>query len=109
MIAVSTKFLNNPEPRREEDSHQRHDHRPWHRSRRDPAGGGQDYISLTDMLKAKDGDFLISDWLHNRAFETLDALEDTLVSALRNLELNPETVQSICQSDWIVNPISIAN
>jgi KilA-N domain len=28
--------------------------------------GGQDYISLTDMLKAKDGDFFISDWLRNR-------------------------------------------
>lgn len=26
----------------------------------------QDYISLTDMLKAKDGDFFISDWLRNR-------------------------------------------
>jgi hypothetical protein len=25
-----------------------------------------DYISLTDMLKAKDGDLLISDWLRNR-------------------------------------------
>ena len=24
------------------------------------------YISLTDMLKAKDGDFFISDWLRNR-------------------------------------------
>lgn len=24
-----------------------------------------DYISLTDMLKAKDGDFFISDWLRN--------------------------------------------
>ena len=23
----------------------------------------KDYISLTDMLKAKDGDFFISDWL----------------------------------------------
>jgi hypothetical protein len=23
------------------------------------------YISLTDMLKAKDGDFFISDWLRN--------------------------------------------
>ncbi len=30
--------------------------------RRDDA----DYISLTDMLKAKDGDFFISDWLRNR-------------------------------------------
>ncbi|MCP5319843.1 MAG: KilA-N domain-containing protein [Pseudomonadales bacterium] len=27
---------------------------------------GQDYICLTDMLKAKDGDFFISDWLRNR-------------------------------------------
>ena len=29
----------------------------------DPQG---DYISLTDMLKAKDGEFFISDWLRNR-------------------------------------------
>src|SRR3989339_1675451 len=28
--------------------------------------GDQDYLSLTDMLKAKDGDFFISDWLRNR-------------------------------------------
>ena len=27
---------------------------------------GQDYISLTDMIKSKDGDFFISDWLRNR-------------------------------------------
>ncbi|MFA5805711.1 MAG: KilA-N domain-containing protein [Melioribacteraceae bacterium] len=27
---------------------------------------GKDFISLTDMLKAKDGDFFISDWLRNR-------------------------------------------
>lgn len=26
----------------------------------------KDYISLTDMVKAKDGDFFISDWLRNR-------------------------------------------
>ncbi|RKY71639.1 MAG: hypothetical protein DRP97_01740 [Candidatus Latescibacterota bacterium] len=26
----------------------------------------EDYISLTDVLKAKDGDFFISDWLRNR-------------------------------------------
>ncbi|WP_350282216.1 KilA-N domain-containing protein [Nitrosomonas sp.] len=25
-----------------------------------------DFISLTDMLRAKDGDFFISDWLRNR-------------------------------------------
>ena len=26
----------------------------------------EDFISITDMLKAKDGDFFISDWLRNR-------------------------------------------
>lgn len=26
----------------------------------------EDFISLTDMLKAKDGGFFISDWLRNR-------------------------------------------
>jgi hypothetical protein len=26
----------------------------------------QDYLSITDMLRAKDGDFFISDWLRNR-------------------------------------------
>ena len=28
--------------------------------------GDQEFVSLTDMLKAKDGDFFISDWLRNR-------------------------------------------
>jgi hypothetical protein len=27
---------------------------------------GEDYICITDMLKSKDGDFFISDWLRNR-------------------------------------------
>ena len=26
----------------------------------------EDYICLTDMIKAKDGDFFITDWLRNR-------------------------------------------
>ena len=26
----------------------------------------QDYISLTDMIEAQDGDYFISDWLRNR-------------------------------------------
>ena len=33
----------------------------------------QDYISLTDMLKGKDGDFHIADWLRNR--NTLEFLK----------------------------------
>ena len=28
--------------------------------------GDEIYISLTDMIRAKDGDFFISDWLRNR-------------------------------------------
>jgi hypothetical protein len=28
--------------------------------------GNKDFISLTDMIRAKDGDFFISDWLRNR-------------------------------------------
>ncbi len=27
---------------------------------------GEDYICITDMLNAKDGDFFVSDWLRNR-------------------------------------------
>jgi len=27
---------------------------------------GEDYICITDMIKAKDGDFFVSDWLRNR-------------------------------------------
>ena len=27
---------------------------------------GEDYICITDMLKAKDGDFFVIDWLRNR-------------------------------------------
>ncbi len=28
--------------------------------------GGEDYNSLTDMIRTKDGDFFITDWLRNR-------------------------------------------
>ena len=28
--------------------------------------GSEDYICLTDMIKAKDGDFFVTDWLRNR-------------------------------------------
>ena len=33
------------------------------------SGKEGDYISLTDMLKAKDGEFFISDWLRNPSIE----------------------------------------
>ena len=44
----------------------------------------EDYISLTDMLKSKDGDFFISDWLRNRnTIEFLGIWEE-----LHNLDFN---------------------
>ena len=46
---------------------------------------------------------------HNRAFDSIDALEDHLVLALRNLENNPERVKSITGWDWIINAVSNAN
>lgn len=37
---------------------------------------GEDYICLTDMLRAKDGDFFITDWLRNRnTLEYIDIWE----------------------------------
>ena len=46
---------------------------------------------------------------HNRAFDSLDALEDRLVNALRELEASPETAKSITQWSWIINAVSNAN
>ena len=28
--------------------------------------GNEDFICITDMIKAKDGDFFVADWLRNR-------------------------------------------
>lgn len=54
-------------------------------------------------------DELREKYFHNRFFETLDALEDHLVTALRNLENSTDRVKSITAWDWIINAISIAN
>ena len=43
-----------------------------------------DYISLTDMMKAKDGDFFIKDWLRNR--NTLEFL--SVWEKLHNQDFN---------------------
>lgn len=45
----------------------------------------EDYISLTDMLKAKDGDFFISDWLRNR--NTVEFLG--IWETVHNADFNP--------------------
>ena len=46
---------------------------------------------------------------HNRAFDSLDALENQLVLALCDLENNSGLVKSICNWDWIINATSNAN
>jgi transposase len=46
---------------------------------------------------------------HNRAFDSLSALEDQLEVALRKLEGDPETAKSIAGWEWIINSISTAN
>ena len=54
-------------------------------------------------------DELREKYFHNRVFDSIDALEEHLVIALRNLEQSPDRVKSITAWDWIINAVSIAN
>lgn len=54
-------------------------------------------------------DELREKYFHNRAFDTLDALEDHLVVGLQALEGDQDCVKGICQWPWIINAISTAN
>ena len=45
---------------------------------------------------------------HNRTFDSLDALEEHLVSALQRYEADPTRVHSITAREWIINAISNA-
>jgi len=44
-------------------------------------------------------------FFHNKAFDSLDALEDQLETGLRALENNMPQVKSIVAWDWIVNAL----
>lgn len=46
---------------------------------------------------------------HNRVFDSIDALEDHLVNALRTMENDCERVASITQWPWIINTVCNAN
>jgi len=50
----------------------------------------EDFISLTDMLKSKDGDFFISDWLRNR--NTIEYLGFHLAKKLLDRGDTKETI-----------------
>jgi hypothetical protein len=45
-------------------------------------------------------------WFHNKVFDSLDALEDQLVSALKEFEEQPERMKSIAGWPWIINSVS---
>jgi len=53
-------------------------------------------------------DELREKYFHNRVFDSIGALEDHLVIALRNLETTPSRVKSITEWDWIIKAYSIA-
>jgi hypothetical protein len=51
-------------------------------------------------------DELREKFFHNRAFDSMDALETHLEAALKSIELSPERMRSIAGWDWIINSIS---
>ena len=54
-------------------------------------------------------DELREKFFHNRVFDSLDAVEDALVVALRTLEQQPARLKSITGWPWIINAIFNAN
>jgi len=53
-------------------------------------------------------DCIRENWFPNKTFNSLDAVEDTLVEALLSLEKDNVRVQSLTGFNWIVNNILIA-
>ena len=54
-------------------------------------------------------DELREKWFHNIVFDSLDALEDQLVTGLKALQTNPNVVKLIAGWDWIINCVSNGN
>ena len=50
-------------------------------------------------------DELREKYFHNRVFDSIDALENHLETALRNMENNPDCVYSIVAWPWIINAL----
>jgi transposase len=86
----------------------------WHRNKTMPIPDNIRLLSLPSYSPELNPvehlwDELREKHFHNRAFDSLDALENQLVEALRSLENNCERVKSICNWDWIINATSNAN
>ncbi|SDY71064.1 hypothetical protein SAMN05421755_104123, partial [Nitrosomonas sp. Nm33] len=54
-------------------------------------------------------DELREKYFYNRAFDSIDALENHLVNALCDLENTPALIKSITGWNWIINAVSSAN
>jgi transposase len=44
-------------------------------------------------------------WFANTVFSSMEALEDRLVQALRELENSPQRIQTLAGFDWIINSL----
>ena len=53
-------------------------------------------------------DELREQYFHYQAFDSMDALEEQLLTGLRHLEQSPQFVRSITAWDWILNSVSNA-
>ena len=54
-------------------------------------------------------DELREKYFHNQVFESIDSLEDQLVTGLTHLEQHPDLVRSIAGWEWIITSVSNAN
>lgn len=52
-------------------------------------------------------DELREKFFHNKVFNSMDALENQLIVALRHAEENPEKIKSIVAWEWIINALLI--
>ena len=59
--------------------------------------GGEDYICLTDMIKSKDGEFFVKDWLRNR--NTLEFL--AVWEQMHNPEFNVESFSKLTEQSGL--------
>jgi transposase len=80
----------------------------WHRSAHLKAPANIYWLKLPPYAPERNPierlwDELCEKFFHNRAFKSLDALEDQLSRALRHLEENPKTVASIVSWPWIMD------
>ncbi len=86
----------------------------WHKSQSMPIPSNIRLISLPPYSPELNPvehlwDELREKHFHNHAFDSLEALEEQLVTGLLALENNAQRVASICNWDWIINVTSNAN